>query len=509
MYRDLREYIEVLERHGELVRIQEPVDWDLEAGAITMLSYQLNGPAVLMENIRDYPGQRFLGAPLGSWRRMAIALGLDPDADRRTIQRLCEERLDHPIKPIIVEDAPCQENIFTEDDANLFDLAAPYLHDGDGGRYLSTWAFVATKAYQTDWINWGMYRQMVHNERTMGGLCSPTQDIGLQYYGGWEPAGEPMPFATVIGADIVSSAVSAAPYGIGKSEVEYASGLLLRPVELVKCATVDLLVPANAEIIIEGYVNPKERCYEGPFGEFTGYRSAPRAHRIAYHVTAITFQDNPIIPISNTGVPTDESHLIGNTVWRAGTMKALRDAGIPVVDGSFPTEMALTAFVISVKKPYSAVAQRVGELVFGTSPGIPNIIFVVDEDCNVHDMDEVMHVFGSKWHPSRGTHLFENTVSIPVFAHLSMEERRWSTGTRVVFDCTWPSTWSATAEIPVRSSFWDIFPERIVEKVCSQWQKYGFKEDMKPAIGEYRDKARWPASQALATPVKRQGTNSR
>ena len=504
MYRDLREYVEMLEKHGELVRIQEPVDWDLEAGAITRLSYQLNGPAVLMDNVQDYPGQRFLGAPLATWRRMAIALGLDPDTDRRTIQRLFEERLEHPIRPIIVEEAPCQENIITEDDVNLFDLAAPYLHDGDGGRYLTTWAFVATKAYQTDWVNWGMYRQMVHNERTLGGLCMPAQDIGIQYYGGWEPAGVPMPFATVIGADILSTTVSAVPYGIGKSEVEYASGLLLRPVELVKCVTVDLMVPANAEIIIEGYVNPKERCYEGPFGEFTGYRSSPRMHRIAYHVTAITFRDNPIIPIANMGVPMDESHLIGNTIWRAGVMKTLRDNGIPVVDISVPPEMAMQAFFASVKKPYAAVAHRLGELLFATHAGIPSIIFVVDEDCNVQDLNEVMHVVGTKWHPKRGTYFFENTVGLPLSPALSLEERAWSIGTKVVIDCTWPSTWSPTAEIPMRSSFWDIFPERIVEKVCSQWQKYGFKQDMKPALEEYRAKARWPASQVLATPVKRQ-----
>src|SRR3990172_5096340 len=185
MYRDLRGYLDALEKFGELIRIQEEVDWDLEAGAITRLGYQLNAKASLMENIKDYPGQRFIGGVFSNYRRAVIAIGLDPDADLSKIQAVYYERRKHPIKPIVVGDGPCQENILTEKDVNLFDLAAPYVHDGDGGRYLTTWAFVATPSYQTDWINWGMYRQMIHNERTMGGLCMPNQDIGVQYYGGW------------------------------------------------------------------------------------------------------------------------------------------------------------------------------------------------------------------------------------------------------------------------------------------------------------------------------------
>ena len=503
MYRDIRGYVDALEKHGELVKTSAEVDWDLEAGAITRLSNQLNAKAILMENIKDYPDFRLLGGVFNSWRRAALAIGLSPDASRNEIQETYCERLDHPIKPIIIEDAPCQENILTEEDVNLFDLPAPMVHAGDGGRYPTTWAFVATPSYNTDWINWGMYRQMIHNETTLGGLVLPSQDIGIQYYGGWEPAGERMPFAAVIGGEVLTTAVAAVPYGVGRSEVEFAGGLLLEPVELVKCVSVDLLVPANAEIIIEGYVSPNERCYEGPFGEYTGYRTSPRMPRVAYTVTAITYRNNAIMPMANMGVPTDECDMIANTLWRADLLRVLKDNGVPVIDVSMPTEMVMHTAFISIKKPYSSIPNKIAKLIFGEkNTGLfLHQIFICDEDVDVQDLSQVMHVFATKWHPRRGTHYFDNTVGVPLHPFLDLQERTWSKASKICFDCTWPSEWSPTAEIPVRSSFWDIYPEQIVEKVCSNWQAYGQSENMLPALEIYNKIGRWRGSETFNKPV--------
>lgn len=503
MYRDLRGYIDALEKNNQLVRTNKEVDWDLEAGAVARLGYQLNSKAMLLENIKDYPGFRYLGGVFSNWQRAAIAIGLSPNASRREIQDTYRERLDHPIKPIVIEDAPCQENVITDEDVNLFDLPAPMVHDGDGGRYPTTWSFVATPSYNTDWINWGMYRQMIHNERTLGGLVLPSQDIGIQYYGGWEPAGQKMPFAAVIGGEVLTTAVAAVPYGVGRSEVDFAGGLLLEPVELVKCVSVDLLVPANAEIIIEGYVSPKERCYEGPFGEYTGYRTSPRMPRVAYHVTAITYRDNAIMPIANMGVPTDECDMVANTLWRADLMRVLEENGVPVIDVSMPTEMVMHSAFVSIKKPYSSIPNKVAKLIFGekNSGLFIHQIFVCDEDVDVQDLSQVMHVFATKWHPKRGTHFFDKTVGVPLHPFLDLEERTWSKASKVCFDCTWPSEWSPTAEIPVRSSFWDIYPERVVEKVCRNWQEFGQNEDMLPALEEYNRIARWPGSETFNKPV--------
>jgi 4-hydroxy-3-polyprenylbenzoate decarboxylase len=481
-YRDLREFLDALEKNGELIRIKDEVDWDLEVGAIIRLACQLDAPAPLMENIRDYPGQSMMGGYFSSYRKAAIAIGIDPDSDPATVLDAYHQRIKHPIKPIIVNRGVCQENVVTGDDVNLFDIASPMPHDGDAGRYIATWQFVATPDYDTDWINWGMYRQMIQNEKVLGGLVMPMQDIGYQFYTKYLPNKKPMPWATVIGTEPITTIVSAAPYGIGRSEVDWAGGLRLEPVELVKCVSQPLYVPANAEYIIEGYVNPtlEDRAYEGPWGEYTGYRTSPRAPRTAFHVTAITYRNNPIHPHSPLGVPVDDSHMAFAILVRSDMLNVLENNAIPVVALHVPPEMVGHVVVVSIKKPQPNLANLIASLLFGTKNtgfAIRDVI-VCDEDVDVYDLDQVLHVLATKWHPRRGTTFYDNQVGMPLTPYLSMEERLWGRTAKMVYDCTWPLDWSPTRDIPVRSSFWDIYPERIIEEVCHKWQRLGFKEDM-------------------------------
>lgn len=489
-YRDLREFLEALEKQGELIRIRDEIDWDLEAGGTIRLSQQLNAPAPLMENIKDYPGQRMVGATFGNFRRAAIAIGLDPDCDLPTILDAYHMKIKHPIKPLIVDQAPCQENVITGDEVNLFDLVSPMPHDGDAGRYIGTWQFIATPDYDTDWINWGMYRLMIHNERILGGLLMPQQDIGYMFYGKYLPNKKEMPWASVIGTEPLTTIVSAAPYGIGKSEVDWAGGLRLEPVELVRCVSQPLYVPANAEIIIEGYVKPtlEERVYEGPWGEYSGYRTSPRMPRTAYHVTAITYRNNPIHVHSCLGPPIDEAHIVMSILCRSDMLNILEANGIPVVGIYIPPEMVGHTVVISLKKTHPNIANVIAGLLFGsknTGFGIRDVI-VCDEDVDVYDMDQVLHVLATKCHPRKGMTLYENQSGHPLAPFLSYEERTWMRMSRMVYDCTWPMDWSPARDIPVRSSFWDIYPERTIEEICNKWQRMGYKEDMRKVWEEGR-----------------------
>jgi len=493
-FRDVREYIEALEKHGEAIRIKEEVDWDLEASAITRLAYQLEAPAPIMENIKDYPGQTLAGGLFATFRRAAIAIGEDPDQHISKTLDVYHRRSRHPIKPIIVDEAPCQENVVTGDQVNLFDLAAPYVHDGDGGRYLGTWQFVATPDYDTDWINWGMYRQMVHNENTLGGLLLPMQDIGIMFYGKYVPNNKPMPWAAVIGTDPLVTAVSAAPYGRGRSEVDWAGGLRLEPVELVKCVTQPLYVPANAEIIIEGLVYPgDERIYEGPFGEYSGYRTSPRMPRVAYRVTAITYRTNPINCIACMGVPTDDADIIASILVRSDILNILESNGIPVTGVHLPPQGVSHIAVVSVKKPYPNMANLLASLIFGSkNTGLyVQQLIVCDEDVDVYDMDQVIHVLATKMHPRRSITFYDNQPAFPLAPWLSYEERLKGNTTKMVYDCTWPLDWSPARDIPVRSSFWDIYPERTIEKIANNWQKWGYKEDIKKVWEEGKKAWSW------------------
>src|SRR3989337_2282203 len=181
-FRDNREYIEALEKAGEVVRVAQEVDWDLEAGAIIRRSYELKLPAPFFQKIKGYPkGFGMFGGPLANFRRLAIAMDMPADSHPGAILDEYHKRAQHPIKPVIVKDGPCKENVRIGDQVDLYELPAPMVHDGDGGRYISTWHFVLTKDMDSDWVNWGMYRQMIHNSRAMGGLFLPTQDIGVMY----------------------------------------------------------------------------------------------------------------------------------------------------------------------------------------------------------------------------------------------------------------------------------------------------------------------------------------
>ena len=187
---DLRDFLDLLEQHGELQRIQEEVDWNLEIGAIIRRCYDIGAPAALFEKVKGYPrGYRVLGAPMGPsknpghslYGRVALAFGLGPDAGAREIMDVYLKRKERPIKPTIVKRGSCKENILLGKDVDLLKFPIPLIHGGDGGRYIGTWHTVITKDPDSSWVNWGMYRLMVHDRNTMGCLFPMQQHIGQMY----------------------------------------------------------------------------------------------------------------------------------------------------------------------------------------------------------------------------------------------------------------------------------------------------------------------------------------
>ncbi|MDO9535689.1 MAG: phenylphosphate carboxylase subunit alpha, partial [Bacillota bacterium] len=381
MYKDNREYMKALDAAGELVTINQEVDWDMEAGAIVRKVCEEKAPSPLMNNIKEYPGHRYFGAPLATYRKLAISLGMDPDSSIPEIADVYLSRTNKPpVKPVIVDrdKAPCKENIILGDDCDLLSLPAPMVHEGDGGRYLSTWHFIVTKDPDNGDVNWGMYRQMVYDTKTMTGPLLPFSDGGKVFHGKYVPRGKPMPFATVIGPDPISAIAASAPSPI--PEPEFAGMLMESPIELVKCETVDLEVPANAEIIIEGEILPDFSLEEGPFGEYTGYRTSPRDLRTVYRVKAITYRNNPITTISNMGIPTDEGQLLRSFSLGLEMDKLLRSQGIPITGVFMMPESTHHLVIVGVKPIYTNVATQIAQTVFGSKLG-PwfHMVVVVDD----------------------------------------------------------------------------------------------------------------------------------
>lgn len=476
-YKDNREFIKALEKTGDLVTIEQEVDWDLEMGAIVRRVCEIKAPAPYFKKIKDYPGFEAFGAPLATYRRLAIALGLAPDTPIPEIARVYMERTSkEPIKPVIVDktSAPCKDNIILGDEVNLFDLPAPMVHDGDGGRYISTWHLIVAKDPDTEFVNWGMYRQMVIDEKTMAGPVLPFSDMGKIFYTKYVPKGLPMPFATVIGCDPLAGFLACAPVPI--AEVEFCGMLMGEPVELVKCETSDLYVPAHAEIIIEGEVLPDVLIDEAPFGEYTGHRTSPRAPRTVYRVKAITYRNNAIITISNMGVPTDEGQLLRSFTLGLELEKLLRGQGIPITGVYMLPESTHHLMVVGVKPAYSNIATQIAQLAFGSKLG-PwfHMIVVVDDKTDIYNKDEIIFMLSTRCHPARGIRIFPHAVGTPLYPFADPEDRASMKGCQVLFDCLFPLEWKI-GDIPTLVSFRTVYPQEVQEKVLANWEKYGFKE---------------------------------
>jgi UbiD family decarboxylase len=278
---DLRGYLDVLEELGDLTRVWRQVSWNLEAGAITRLSYERTGPAPLFENISAAaPGFRLLGAPAGlsslpgqPWARVALSVGLPADSTpARIVDHLSGAR-DLPAvapKKVGPPDAVCKQNVLLGEDASLDRFPIPQIHLQDGGRYVNTWGVIVARTPDGAWTNWSITRIMMIDAKRMTGLVIPSQHLGL-IWTEWAKIGTPMPYALVQGAAPAVPVAGGLPLPQGIDESGYAGALLGEPLDVVACETSDLDVPATAEIVIEGNVSVGRDGVEGPMGEFPGY----------------------------------------------------------------------------------------------------------------------------------------------------------------------------------------------------------------------------------------------
>lgn len=476
-FKDLRSFIATLEKNGEAIKIEEEVNWNLEAGAIVRRTYENKSPAPFFQKITGYPkGYRMFGGSLSNLGRMALSWGLPRGTQPRAMIDEYLKRKEHPIKPIIVKSGPCKEEIHLGKDVNLFEFPAPMVHEGDGGRYLCTWHLIIQKDLDLDWTNWGMYRAMIHTKDSLGGLLERYNHGGLIHWK-YLLANQVMHFAISIGADPVSSLMSCTKVGYGISEVDIAGAIMQEPVELVKCETNDLLVPATSEIVIEGEVHPQERLFEGPFGEYTGYRASPRDKRPVYRVKAITHRKNPIVTMSCMGVPVDEAHVSVGITRSADLIVKLKQEGIPVQDIWVYPEFACFVIAVSVKTPITNIASRVASLIWGSEAGSQSPwVLVFNDDIDLHNMAQAMHALYTKCHPYRGITRLEHGQGSPLMPFLSREERLNSNGAKTYFDATWPLDWDPSVAVPPRASFNDIYSKEVQQHVIKKWKKYGFTD---------------------------------
>jgi 4-hydroxy-3-polyprenylbenzoate decarboxylase len=476
-FKDHRDFFEVLERENELARVKKEVDWDGEAGAISRKTFEHEGPALLFEKIKDYPeGYRISNGTSGTWGRVALSMMLPKNTPVRKIYKEYDERIDIKIPPKIVKkgDAPCKENIMLGEKVDLNEFPAPMVHEGDGGRYIGTWDVVVNKEPETNWTNWGMYRFMVHTKNWLTGWPQSTSQLAFIMKKSYLPYNKPMPIAVVLGTDPLSHIVATAGIKTFEDEVDHVGGLRGEPVELVTCETSDLLVPAHAEMIIEGELMPDQIAPDGPFGEYPGYRSGTMCAGVAVKVKAITYRSKPIVTMVALGTPPDDSSIAASLTAAVAMKKGLLRHGVPVTDVYVPPEGVTHLIVIGVTRGGVDTARKVLDY-FTLRRVMTNKHIIVDADVDVFNMAEVLHCFATRCHPGRGI-LYEwyegRSNSLTPF--YSPEERKKLKGVSVAFDSTWPPEWEKEI-VPIKASFNSMYTKETIDKVNKNWESYGIK----------------------------------
>ena len=482
-YRDLREWVETLEEEGELSRVKKEVDWDLELGAIARENMDRGGPALLFENIKDHRNtlcQRLITCSLSSYSRVALMMGLSKDTPYRELIKIWRERAKKPVQPVVVKTGTCKENIIKGDDVDLFQFPTPHWQKLDGGRYIGTFHGVVTKDPDTDWTNVGMYRQMIHDKRHTTMSVAQGQHIWF-HWRKYRARGQNIPMAVAIGWDQVLPAVSSAPVATGVDEYTIMGAIRQKPVELVKCETNDLYVPASSEIILEGEVIADRSQFVtcGPFGEYTGHYG-PANLRPPFKINCITFRNDPILQGTMEGMPINEDHRICS-VSHSGLIWDLLDERMTGVTGvNNDPSTAYANLMVQIDNSYYGQVHQVAANVWSShlSNMMCKNIIVCDQDVDIYDLKKVFWALGYRVDPPKDIIQYPGWISAldPIAHPKDKLGPGGNKGTRLLIDATKPID-APRAEEYLGERFAIVaYPDNeTIAKVRGDWNSYGIK----------------------------------
>jgi 4-hydroxy-3-polyprenylbenzoate decarboxylase len=406
----LKEFIGQLEQKNELIRIQEPVSPILEIAEITDRVSKIpgGGKALLFENVEGSAMPVLINA-FGSTRRMNIALGVDdiedipkeierylkipPPAtllDKVKLLPLLLDAANFPPKLVGAGKAVCQEVVHTGDAVDLSTIPILQCWPGDAGRFI-TLPVVINRSADDKLRNVGLYRMQVYDKNTTGMHWHIHKDAA-HFFNEYRRQNKRMEVAVAIGADPATCYAASAPLPYGIDEFLLAGFLRKSAVPLVKCKTVDLEVPATAEIVLEGYIDPNELRLEGPFGDHTGYYSQEDDYPV-FHVTAITHRKDPVYLTTIVGIPPQEDYYLGKATERI-FLPLMRTQLPEIVDMDMPLEGVFhNSVIISIDKRYPMQARRMMSALWGLGQmSFVKTILVVDAEVDVHDTDAVLNV---------------------------------------------------------------------------------------------------------------------
>jgi 4-hydroxy-3-polyprenylbenzoate decarboxylase len=443
-YSNLSDFVQLLERSGELKRITHPVKAELEIAEIADRVMKVGGPALLFEKVAGKNIPLLINA-FGSMKRMAMALGVnDIDEIAKKISQLIQLQPPKTFKdkihlageliklaglpPRIVNDGPCHEVIQREPDLNILPVLTCWPEDA--GPFI-TLPMVFSKDPLKGTRNVGLYRMQVFDARTTG-MHWHLHKVGARHFQHRKNSVGKMELAVCLGGDPAMIYAATAPLPDQIDEILFAGFIRNRGVELTKAVTVDIEVPANTDIVIEGYVDPSEPLRrEGPFGDHTGFYSLADDYPV-FHVTCITHRKNPIYPTTIVGRPPMEDIYLGKATERL-FLPLIRVTLPEVVDMNLPVHGVFhNLAIVSIKKEYPAHARKVMHALWGLGQMMfTKILIVVDHNVNIQDLSEVTWIVGNHIDPKRDMLFLDGPVDV-----LDHAAPRLGFGSKVGIDAT-------------------------------------------------------------------------
>jgi UbiD family decarboxylase len=474
-YLDMREYLALLEERGMLSRVTAEVDLRYELGAIAARSLEQHGPALFFENVHGYPGMPLVCNLISSIDQVALAFNVEPD--EAAIHHRVVQGMNHRIasEEVPRSAAVCKEVIIARDQVDIFAaLPTPWWHELDGGQYLGTTAGIVTRDPITGVLNMGAYRIMLKDKTTLSmsggvrGRSASTGPGGGDHILSNEAMGRPTPIAIVMGMDPLLTMANGSPVAPGADgmpgsmEYEAAGGWRGAPTELVTCETSDLLVPAHAEMVIEGEVVPNARTTEGPHGESTGFYGENR-NAFVINIKCITHRKNVI----TYGLICQRVEDYPRQLLRSGSMQArlINRTGLTNIrEVYFPEVGRHGMLIVSADISHRHEPKQIMDAIWSIEPW--RWIVLVDHDCNVRDWEEVFWRVTASVEPGRD------------MFHSSLFERAERSRGEVDFD---PPSQGVGIDATMKFKDSPTFPpvnkvgNELMERVASRWNELGLK----------------------------------
>jgi len=492
---DLREWLQRVDDMGELVRVKKPVHWDEEMSAIGYLvAKQTPSPAILIEQVKGYEnspvGAQMLWNILGpSFKRIAVTLEEPPDTPTLELIRRVKNKLKNRIPPreVSASQAPLYENTKTGAQIDLNQLPIPKHWARDGGRYPGTADAVITRDPDTGYLNIGTYRMMLQGKNQVGLYLSPGKDARLHITRAWQ-RGESIQVAAAWGIDPLFMVIGSQTFPKNVSEYEFAGGVKGQPIPVVRGKTCDLLLPANAELAIEGVIRPQSVKEEGPFGEFTGYYGRPEAGCPLVDVTAVHYRSKPILTNAlMADYPSNEQSTFFAIIRSARIWDDMDKLGIPGIQGVFAHPAGAGGFgmtVISLEQRYAGHAAQTLALAAQVPGGAyyTKWIIAVDDDVDPTDMNQVIWAMSSRCNPVDDIDVLRNTWSTWLDPTQNPPEKRPYGSKALINAC------KEHRYLPVFSKRTRIRKE-IYDQVAAKWKELGLPGQV-PEVRDYEEETK-------------------